>query len=146
MQMKSKKADASVVILVFLCIALFAYAGYTFNLNKNQIVSEIIDVQDSNIIYLKEGQLDFYINEAIDDTLKQGYSGKEGFVDVLKKNLRKYDKEDILVSEEILRIIESLDVSNVQFKDEIVVSIDTVIVDNHGKIITTYNYRGLFIR
>jgi len=142
----NRKADASIVVLVLLSVLLLGAALYIFNTNNNRIVSEIKDVRSLNGIYLKESQLNFYINEAIDLTVSNGYVGASGFVLGLKNNLRRFDNKDILVSEDLLRVAEELKEGNVKVDGGILVDVNTQIVDKNDEIIITQNYRGLFIR
>lgn len=142
----NRRADASIVVLVLLSVVLLGAALFIFNTNNTKIVSEIKDVRSLNGIYLNEERIDFYINEAIDMTIKNGYSDANGFSEGIRENLREFNRPDISVSSDLLRIADEPNAINVQIENEIVVSVNTKIVDKTGEIITTKDYMGLFIR
>tara|TARA_Y100000310_G_C20681397_1_gene816154 strand:- start:645 stop:1076 length:432 start_codon:yes stop_codon:yes gene_type:complete len=142
----NKKADASITVLILLVIVLLGYSLYVFNTNSSKIISEIKDVRSLNEIYLKEQQIEFYINEAMDMTLEQGYAGSGGFVEVVKENLKRFDKEDISVREDLLKIADEIQPSNVQIADEIALNIQIQLVNKNKGIIITKDYAKKFIR
>ena len=146
MKKMNKRGDVAILALVIFSVILFGMALYVFNTHTDKITGQIEDARFLNSMYLKESQIDFYVNEAIDRTVEGGFVESSGFILGLKNNLRMYDKEDISVREDLLRIVEEIDESDVQFGERVVVSINIQIVDKTDEIITTYNYNKQFVR
>ncbi|MEK6878214.1 MAG: hypothetical protein AABY22_01325 [Nanoarchaeota archaeon] len=141
----NKKADAAVLALVMLSVILFGATLYTFNVNSSKVVSEISDARFLNNIYLKEQQIDFYVNEAIDRSLISSFD-KNSFVLEFKKNLKLYDKDDVLVRESLLDIADKIKDENIQYDEKLLLNVKTQIVEKNNKIIVSYNYNKYFSR
>lgn len=144
-QNMNKKGDVAILALVILSVILFSISLYIFNVNSNKVIGNINDARFLNNIYLKEQQIDFYVNEAIDRSLKKSFD-ENSFILEFKNNLKFYDKNDVLVREELLRIAEEINENKVEFGEELVLNIKTEIVVKEKNIIVSYNYDKKFVR
>jgi hypothetical protein len=139
------RADVAILALVILSVILFGAALYAFNINSSKVISEISDARFLNNIYMKEEQIDFYVNEAIDRSLVNGFD-KNNFLSEFKNNIKLYDKDDILVRENLLNIANDIKDSDVQYDKELILNVKTQIVEKNDKIIVSYNYNKQFVR
>ena len=142
----NKRGDFSILLLVVLVVILFGSTLFVFNTNQKKVNVELNDARFLNNVYLKENLIDFYVNEAIDMTIEDKFSGLQSFVTIFRNNLNKFVKEDISVSVNLKQIVDEFDARNIVIEDKVVIVIETQIVDKTGKIITTYNYDKQFVR
>ena len=77
--------------------------------------------------------------------MAQGYKNNKEFVLNLKNNIKRYDKSEVIVREDLLRIADEINEGNIQMGEKIIVSINTKIVYK-GKLIVSYDYIRQFIR
>src|SRR3989344_5637691 len=103
----NNRADVAILALVILSVILFGAALYVFNVNSSKVISEISDARSLDNIYLKEQQIDFYVNEAIDKSLVNSFNRDSFFLE-FKNNLKFYDNEDVLVRENLLKIAQEI--------------------------------------
>lgn len=94
--MKNKKANISIVLFVFMTLVLAGATLFIFNINKGKIETRIQDYGFLNSVYLKENQMDFYINNILDDVIKNFdvNEGGEKFIENFKIELEKYKQAD----------------------------------------------------
>ncbi|MEK6914318.1 MAG: hypothetical protein AABW83_01585 [Nanoarchaeota archaeon] len=141
----NKKGDVSILALVILSVILFSVTLYIFNVNSSKVINEINDARFLNNIYLKEQYIDFYVNEAIDKSLVKSLD-KNSFILEFKNNLKLYDKDDILVRKDLLKIAEEIKDENVQYDEKLILNVKVQIVEKNRKIIASYNYDKQFVR
>ena len=141
----NSKGDVAVLALVILTVILFGSSLFVFHTNSSKIIGEINDARAINNIYIKEQQIDFYLNEVIDRSLKNSFD-KNSFISEMKQNLKLYDKEDILVRENLMRIAEGVNENSVIFEKEIILNVEEQIVSKKDKIIVSYFYNKKFVR
>jgi len=117
--MINKKANITIPILVLMTLVLAGATLLVFNINKGKIETNIGDYSLLNSVYLKESQLDFYINEALDETIKNFdiNEGKDKFIEKFKAELEKYKSDGNYVVNELEKVNEQaegivLDASN----------------------------------
>ena len=141
----NNKGDVAVLALVILTVILFGSSLFVFHTNSSKIIGEINDARAINNIYIKEQQIDFYLNEVIDRSLKNSFD-KNSFISEMKQNLKLYDKEDILVRENLMRIAEGVNENSVIFEKEIILNVEEQIVSKKDKIIISFSYNKKFVR
>lgn len=145
MKVMNKKGDIAILALVMLSVILLGSTLFVFYTNSAKISSEINDARMLNAIYIKEQQIDFYVNEAVDRSFKKSFD-ENSFLLEFKNNLRFYDKNDILVREELLKIAEEVNENNIEYGKELVLNIKTEIVVKEKDMIVSYNYDKGFVR
>lgn len=110
--MNNKKANITIPVLVLMTLVLAGATLLVFNINKGKIETNIGDYSLLNNVYLKESQLDFYINEVLDNVIKNFNinEGKDKFIEKFKAELEKYKQEDgTYILGELERIKEQAD-------------------------------------
>lgn len=145
MKLMNKRGDVAILALVILSVILLGSTLFVFYNNSSKISSEINDARFLNVIYLKEQQIDFYINEAIDRSLKKSFD-ENSFLLEFKKNIKFYDKDNILVREELLRIAEEVNENNAEYGKELVLNVKIQVVAREKDMIVTYDYDKKFVR
>jgi hypothetical protein len=96
MIIKNKKANITILILVLMTLVLAGATLLVFNINQGKIETKIENYAFLNSVYLKENQMDFYINNILDDVIKnfEVNEGKDKFVEKFKIELEKYKQTD----------------------------------------------------
>ncbi|MFA5258701.1 MAG: hypothetical protein WC979_05190 [Candidatus Pacearchaeota archaeon] len=146
----NKKADLSVLLLVFMAVFLSGFALYMFNVNSNTIKTEIKDSRYLDDIYVLENNLDFYINEIMDQAVIDFRydSGSGKFVERFNEELQKYNSNGVFVLSELNQINLQVINDNVELNPGSVsinfnIKLEKVYSD---KFNVTYNYNKKFSR
>jgi len=102
----NKKADLSVLLLVFMAVFLSGFALYMFNVNSNTVKTQIKDSRYLDDVYVLENNLDFYINEIMDKAVIDfsSSSGKGKFVERFNEELQKYNSNGVFVISELNQV------------------------------------------
>jgi hypothetical protein len=110
--MKNKKANIAIVLLVLMTLVLAGATLFIFSINQGKIETKIQDYSFLNKIYLKENQMDFYINNILREVIKtfDVNEGKDKFIEKFKIELGKYKQEDgKYIIEELEKVNEQAD-------------------------------------
>jgi len=94
--MKNKKANTAIILLVLMALVLAGATLFIFNINQGKVETKIQDYSFLNSVYLKENQMDFYINNILEDVIKNFdvNEGKDKFIEKFKIELEKYKQTD----------------------------------------------------
>ncbi len=113
----SKKANVWITLFVLMVLALAGATLLIFNLNQGKISAEIGDYVFLNQIYLKENQINFYVNLILEKTINEFdfEKGDAEFINDFKNNLLDYKKEGEYLIKEFQDIEEQAD--NIIFED-----------------------------
>lgn len=148
--MKNKRADMSVLILVFMAVFLSGFALYMFNLNSNTIKTEIKDSRYLDDVYVKENEINFYINEIMDKAVINFKSseGKSKFIDNFNNELQKYTEKGVFIIPELNQINLQVISDNVELNSDSVsitfnLQLEKIFED---KLAVKYYYNKKFIR
>lgn len=92
MVMKNKKADVAITLLVLMTLVLAGATLFIFNIHKGKIETNIENYVFLNTVYLKENQMDFYINNILDNIIKNFdvSEGRDKFIEKFKIELERY--------------------------------------------------------
>ena len=142
----NKKGDLAVTLLVFMTVALVLGTSFIFASDLNKIGGEIADAGFLNEIYIKEGKLDFYIQEAMDyaGANSGGYLDnadlKDKFITNFNSVIEQYRKDESLVVE-LSKVEEQA--NNVRIEgDKIILEINfNIDCEGDFNIIYSYNRR-----
>jgi hypothetical protein len=91
----NKKADVAITLLVLMAVVLAGATLFVFNINQGKIETKIENYAFLNSVYLKENQMDFYINDILDEVIKNFdiNEGKDKFIEKFKIELEKYKQK-----------------------------------------------------
>ena len=149
-QRMNKRADLAVLWLVFMAVVLAGSALFMFNMNSNTIKTEIKDSRYLDDIYVKENEVNFYINEIMDRSIINFRldQGKGKFIENFNNELQKYTDKGVFIIPELNQVNLQVINDNVELnKDSISINfnikIDKVFSD---KFNATYNYNKKFTR
>lgn len=138
-----------VMILVFIALGLSAGALYVFYTNSNYVSSKIVDSRFLDTVYIKESQINFYIDEAMERSLVKiidKQSPVPEFIDNFKQELEKYKINEIYIVPQLAQIENQINEENIKFIDgKIIFSFSVNIQqDFNGKFVVNYNYNKVF--
>jgi len=146
----NKKADLSVLLLVFMAVFLSGFALYMFNVNSNTVKTEIKDSRYLDDVYVLENNLDFYINEIMDKAVIDFRydSGKGKFVERFNEELQKYNSNGVFVLAELNQVNLQVTSDNVEINPNSVsinfnFKLEKVYSD---KFNVSYSYSKRFLR
>jgi hypothetical protein len=146
----NKKADLSVLLLVFMAVFLSGFALYMFNVNSNTIKTKIKDSRYLDDIYVRENEVNFYINEIMDRAVMNFKSdqGKGKFIENFNKELQKYADKGVFVLPELNQVNLQVINENIELNPDSVsinfnIKLEKVFSD---KLNVTYNYNKKFTR
>lgn len=114
---KNKKAQISILLLVFMILVL---AGATIGVllwNDSKIVSEISDANVLDDVYAKEKEIDFYIYDILDSVSAKDESD---FINEFKAGFDEYKYDDIYIVEEFDQIVGQIVPENVLIEEDFV--------------------------
>lgn len=146
---KNKKAGPlDITLLVFMALVLAGGTLIIFYLNGNYVSSNIQDSRFLQETYVKEGKMDFYINEIMEMAVakigNKDYPISE-FLDNFKIELTKYKTNNTYVFSDLVEL-EKINEENVQFSDgKIILSVNINLKQEfEDKFIVNYNYNRQF--
>jgi len=94
----NKKADLAVTLLVFMAVALAGAASVIFITNSGSFEAEIADARFIDKVYLKEGEINFYINEAMEKAVEdfnKEQDSEDKLINDFKQELGKYNLPEL---------------------------------------------------
>ena len=147
---KNKRANIPITLLVLMTLVLTVSALYSFNTHVNKVSTEVKDSRFLDYIYAQENKINFYIDDmmekAVVKTVVIDSDTKSFFIDNFKKELLKYKKNETLVPEELNQIEQQINLENVNIKDkEISINISIKIEKKfQDKFIISYLYTKKF--
>ncbi len=116
MQKINKKADVSITILVFMVVVLTGTALFIFASDTGKISAKITDARFLDEIYLKENEINFYINEIIENSSHS--ETEEEFIDNFKIQLERYkDKDGNFIMSELSQLESQITEDNIKFEN-----------------------------
>ena len=107
MLIRSKKADMAITLLVFMAILVAGAASLIFLTSSGQIRDRVIDARFIDEVYLTETELDFYLNDIIENALEKTKSSenfKQDFIIGFKEELVKYKGDEGYILDEFIQI------------------------------------------
>lgn len=117
--LKNKRANLAVTLLVLMSIVVAGAASLIFVISSGRLGAGIVDARFIDEVYLREGELDFYINEIIEGAIERTEGSenfKQDFIINFKEGLGKYKEEGRYVIDEFIQIEQQIDLRG----DEIV--------------------------
>ena len=140
-----KRANASIVFLVVMTVVLSGAALFIFNLNKGRVESEISDFAGLSVVYAKENQINFYIDEIIEKSAGN-INNENEFIENFKKELEAYRQNNGFFLKELEQIESQINEKNVEIKEnKVFLKLQIKIDENFGdKIIISYLYNKQF--
>ncbi|MFA7708311.1 MAG: hypothetical protein WCX73_05160 [Candidatus Pacearchaeota archaeon] len=113
----NKRADIAVTMLVLMTLVLAGTTLFILNLNKGNVETMIQDYALLNKAYLKENQMDFYINNVLDSVIKnfEINNGKDKFIEEFKKELGRYKENGEFILPELKSVEEQIQTNNFIF-------------------------------
>lgn len=146
---RAKKANVAIVLLVFMALILAGATLFIFNINKGRIETKIEDYAFLNKINLRESQLDFHINEILNEVIRNFdvNQGKDKFIENFKIELGKYKQADgTYIIKELEKVNEQAD--GLVFDSankKITLNLDIRLDENTGKDMNiAYAYKKTF--
>ena len=76
-KIKNKKADVSILLLVILALILVGAALLNFNINLGKFGTKLINVKSVDSVYITEGEIDFYVDRSLEDSIKKDITQEE---------------------------------------------------------------------
>jgi len=143
----NKRADISVSLLVLMTIVLLISSIFIFITNINKVGAEVIDVKFIDEVYVRENEIDFYVNEAMTRAVKnfdQGY-GKQDFIVQFKKELENYKVDGEYVLKELGDVEKQITENNIKIEDnKVSINLIIKIIDDTGEFSIAYSYQKEF--
>jgi len=146
----NKKADLSVLLLVFMAVFLSGFALFMFNLSSNSIKTEIKDSRYLDDIYVRENEVNFYINEIMDKAVLnfKFNDGKGKFTQNFNFELQKYTDKGVFILPELEQINFQVINDNVELaSDKVTINFNIKIEKTFSdKFFVNYTYNKKFTR
>jgi hypothetical protein len=145
----AKKADVSVLLIVLMAVVLSGFALFMFNVNSNTIKTEIKDSRYLDDIYVKENEVNFYINEIMDKAVIDFRSdnGKEKFTQNFNKELQKYTDKGVFIIPELNQVNLQVINDNVELNPESVsINFNIKLEKVFDSLTVNYSYSKKFTR
>lgn len=95
---KKKAMSISIVLLVLATLVLSSFALFTFYTREKKIQEEIHITRFLENIYSREEQINFYINEAMENAAAKSQDENE-FIDTFRQELNKYKDGGFIIPE-----------------------------------------------
>jgi len=146
--MTNKKANITIPVLVLMTLMLAGATLLIFNINQGKIETNIGDYSLLNSVYLKENQMDFYINDILNEVIKifDVNEGKDKFIEKFKIELEKYKQADgSYIVKELGKVNEQAD--NLIFDSankKIILNLDIRIDETNQDMNIAYAYTKTF--
>lgn len=143
-----KGGPIDITILVFMALVLAGGTLVIFYLNGNYVSSNIQDSRFLQETYIKEGKMDFYINEMMQNSISK-INNRENpvpeFFDNFKIELQKYKTNGTYVFSDLIEL-EKINEENIQFSDgKLILSVNINLKQEfEDKFIVNYNYNKQF--
>ncbi|MEK6935381.1 MAG: hypothetical protein AABW67_01200 [Nanoarchaeota archaeon] len=150
MNTKNKKADVAITLLVLMTLVLAGATLFIFNINQGKVETSIGDYSFLNSVYLKENQIDFYVNNALDEVIKnfEVNSGKDKFIEEFKTELEKYKVDGKFIILELEKVEEQVQTDKFVFDSvgkKIILKLDIRLDEKPSKDMTiAYAYTKTF--
>ncbi len=112
-----KKGQIATGIYVFLALGLSFFAIYVFITHSGKVENEILDSSFLDSVYLKEDELNFYIDFLMERSVR-GVEGEEEFILRFKEELENYNIADEFLNEKLKEVAMQVDSESVEFSDE----------------------------
>lgn len=144
--MKNKRANIPITLLVLMSLVLTVYALYSFNTNTNKISTEIKDSRFLDYVYSRENEINFYVNNIVEKAALKSSGDRSLFIDNFKKELLKYKKNETFAPEELSQVEGQINNENVEINDkEVSVNLSVKIEKKfQDKFIISYLYNKKF--
>ena len=151
MNKKNKKADIAITMLVLMTLLLAGATLFIFEIYHGKVETNIQDYAFLNSVYLKENQMDFYINNVLDEVIKDFdiNTGKDKFIQEFKLELGKYkDKDGKYFIEELGKVEEQVQTDRFVFDSvnkKIILNLDIRLDEKpNEKVKVAYAYTKTF--
>ncbi|MDP2925532.1 MAG: hypothetical protein Q8N99_04115 [Nanoarchaeota archaeon] len=156
MRNKSKKAadSLSTTLLVFMALSLVLLTLYMFNKDVRAYSTKVENSKLIDSAYLKENELDFYINNILEKSIlnisSQSKDIKKDFIDNLKKELYKHKVDGSFIIEELFLIEPQLIEDNIELKQgkiflKLNLKIDkTLFTKEKKELLISYSYNKIY--
>jgi len=138
----NKKADVSIVLLVFMALVLVGATLFIFNINLRKFRTEIINVKALDSVYIRENEINFYVGRMMDNSIEKDIS-KEQFIINFKEELERHKVDGAYVLEELSQVEDQI--SDIEITDtKVVFDLDIRVIKNFKEISITYVYNKKF--
>jgi len=154
LNIKNKKADSvSILILVLLSLGLVGITLLVFNSDMAKVSAEVKGSGYLNDVYLREGKIDFYINNIMEKSILKVQNRENPvpeFSDYFKEELLKYKQNGTFVIEEFSQVEEQIKNENIGFnseKKEITLNLNFKIDRNfENQLMISHSYGRKYIK
>lgn len=120
--MKNKKGmELAIPFLVLMTIILVTSTLFVFNLNSKSVGTKIGDYGLLDDINIKEKQINFYINDVVENTISEIQKGKDvktQFIENFNKELNKYKNGEIFYVKELEQLQSQLNTDKIKIEDK----------------------------
>ncbi len=141
--LKNKKADVAITLLVLMTLVLSISALFIFNINSRSVGAEITNAKYLDSVYLRENEINFYVNEMIENSVELG-TNKTKFIENFKKQLELYKKADgNYTIEELGQVEEQIDKIKIE-NNKVFFDLSIVIINNFDDVKISYSYTKTF--
>lgn len=142
--MRNKKGEISIVLLVLMTLVLVGATLFVFNINLGKFKTKITNVRVLEEVYVVENQINFYINEIMEETLKNNKNNKKDFIDNFKQGLGKYKIGEEYLIKELSQVEDQADNIIVEENSVFFDLRNVVIIRGFDGISITYSYSKRF--
>tara|TARA_Y100000310_G_scaffold339732_1_gene433360 strand:- start:612 stop:1067 length:456 start_codon:yes stop_codon:yes gene_type:complete len=126
----NKRADLAVTLLVLMTLVLTGASLFIFNSNTGKVKIEITDARFLDEIYLVENEINFYIQDMIENSIEKDIT-EEKFIQKFQIELEKHkDKKGKYIIEELSQVKEKINENRLD-----------VVIENNEVLINNLNIR-----
>lgn len=144
--MKKQGMSIAITILVIATLVISTLALFTFIIRQDSIKEQIYITGFLENIYSKEEQINFYINDMVDNAVSASGKNVELFMQEFKKQLDNYkNKEGKFFVEELSQLESQIREENIEInEDKLLIEFEVTIQEEEEIFSASYTYEKKF--